>query len=147
MLKKQTGQERCVVCMAAYCECKREERWPGYVMERSSFESRAVKWADGPRTGPFNRKNFKIRTLVFSVRLNSDFFGPDRISPRSDWTNPRLTGWLGFFFFNFLLIMKNTFNFNTNYNFFTSFLKSFFFFLSILKKLLMNNNIFSISTI
>ena len=108
--------------------------------------SRAVKWADGP----FNRKNFRVRFLIFSVRLNPSFFGPDRISPRLDRASPRLIGWPGFLFFlvfSFLLIMKNTFNFNTNRNFFTSFLKSFFFFLSILKKLLMNNNIFSISTI
>ena len=106
---------------------------------------RAVKRAGGP----FNRKNFRVRSLIFPARLNVGFFGPDRISPRSDQASSRLTGWPGFFFlvFNFLLIMKNTFNFNTNHNFFTSFLKIFFYFLSILKKLLMNNNIFSISTI
>ena len=116
-----------------------------------SGEIRAVKRVDGSQVDPFNSKNFKVRVLVFPTRLNPGFFGPDRISSRPDRASPRLTGWPRFFYFflvfSFLLIMKNTFNFNTNHNFFTSFLKSFFFFLSILKKLLMNNNIFSISTI
>ena len=55
---------------------------------------RAVK-----RAGPFNRKNFRVRVLVFSTRLNPNFFGPDRISSRPDWASPRLTGWPRFCFF------------------------------------------------
>ena len=97
------------------------------------------------QVSPFNRKNFKIRSLFYSVRLNPDFFGPDQASPRSGRASPRLTGGPEFFFFlvfSFLLIIKNTFNFNINHDFFTSFLKSFLFFIFILKKLLMNNNIF-----
>ena len=53
---------------------------------------RAVKRAGGPRAGPFNRKIFRVKSLVFSARLNPGFFGPDRISPRPDRASPRLTG-------------------------------------------------------
>ena len=111
---------------------------------------RAVKRADGPQAGPFNRENFRVRSLFFSVRLNPGFFGPNRASLQLDRASPRLTDGPEFFFFlvfSFLLIMKNTFNFNTNHDIFTSFLKCLLFFIFILKKLLMNNNIFSISTI
>ena len=62
-------------------------------------KGRAVKRAGSPRVGPFNRKNFRVRFLVFLVRLNPGFFGPNRISLRPDRASPRLTGWPGFFFF------------------------------------------------
>ena len=62
-------------------------------------ESKAVKRVRGPRAGPFNRKKFKVRALVFSVRLNPGFFGPDRFSPWPDRASPRLTGWPRILFF------------------------------------------------
>ena len=84
------------------------------------LKPKAVKRAGGPRAGPFNRKNFRVRSFLFPARLNPGFFDPDRASPR-------LTGGPEFYFiflvFSFLLIMKNTFNFNTNHDFFTSFLR------------------------
>ena len=90
----------------------------------------AVKWVGGPRIDSFNRENFKVRALVFPGRLNPIFFGPN-------WASPRLTGGPNLFFliFSFLLIMKNTFNFNTNHDFFTSFLRNFFFFHFYIKKI------------
>ena len=68
---------------------------------------------------------------VFPTRLTSGVFGPNRASPWPDLASPNLF----FLVFNFLLIMKNTFNFNTNHDFFTSFLMSFFFFLFYIKKI------------
>ena len=85
-------------------------RWPkglrGGLLEVGPNEAwvcrlglRAVKRADDPRAGPFNRKNFRVRALVFPARLNLGFFGPDRISLRPDRASPRLTEWPKFFFF------------------------------------------------
>ena len=43
------------------------------------------------RVSPFNQIFFRVKALIFSVRLNSDLFCLDRVSP---W----LTGWPDFFF-------------------------------------------------
>ena len=63
--------------------------------------ARAVKRAGGPWVGPLNPKNFRVRVLVFSVRLNSGFFGRDQASARSYRASPRLTDGPNFFFFSF----------------------------------------------
>ena len=66
----------------------------GYGLIRENrFKTRAVK-----RAGPFNRKKFRVRALVFPASLNPDFFGPDQISPRPNWVSPLLIGWPDFFF-------------------------------------------------
>ena len=61
--------------------------------------ARAVKRADGPRAGSFNRNIFRVSVLVFSTRLNSGFFGSDRASSRPDQASPRLIGCQKIFFF------------------------------------------------
>ena len=98
---------------------------------REEFQDRAVKQVATHRADPFNRKIFRVMALIFLARLNSGFFGSDKASSRPDWTSLQLTRWPEFLFFlafSFLLIMKNTFNFNTNQEFFYKFFNEFLLF-------------------
>ena len=60
--------------------------------DKIHWATRAVKRIDGSRVGPFNQKNFRVRVLVFLIRLNSVFFGSDRASPWPDRASPQLSG-------------------------------------------------------
>ena len=81
-----------------------------------------VKWVAACRTNPFNQNNYRVKVVIFLAQKFFGFFGSDRIARDPTGlarVSLRLTTWLVIFF---LLIVKNTFNFNTNHDF----LKKFF---------------------
>ena len=86
---------------------------------------RDVKRAAARRADPFNPKIYRVRAVIFLARKNPSFLarGPLRLAR----AGPRLIGWPVIF----LLVVKNTFNFNANHDFLKKFFNYFHFFLSL----------------